>query len=386
MKKCAKIIIGVTCAGIAVCAGIWFYISSQSTNASDTAYVETVSDAMGISQDTERMSGVVESQDSLQIKADSSKKIAAVYVTEGQSVKNGDSLFQYDSSDAQNNIASANLDIEGTQNEITQLKSDITDLQNQKNAAAEADKYQYSSDISSKQLQITQDEYSIQSKQADVAKYQKEIDSSTVKATFDGVISTLNSDVSSSSTDTSDKPFMVITQTGEFRVKGTLDEQSVGLITQGMNVIVRSRVDESQTWNGTVTLIETQPQASSGTDTTSSTDTGNTASKYPFYITLNSSEGLMLGQHVFIEADNGQGTQKDGIWLNSAYVVTDDKQSYVWADDNGKLKKQSVETGKSDDTDGTVEITSGLKKDTLIAWPDDSFREGQPTAKQSTGK
>ena len=35
-----------------------------------------------------------------------------------------------------------------------------------------------------------------------------------------------------------------------------------------------------------------------------------------FYVNLDSSEGLMLGQHVYIEPDEGQDEKKSGIWLN----------------------------------------------------------------------
>lgn len=31
----------------------------------------------------------------------------------------------------------------------------------------------------------------------------------------------------------------------------------------------------------------------------------NTSTSYPFYVELESSEGLLLGQHVYIEQDNG---------------------------------------------------------------------------------
>ena len=50
---------------------------------------------------------------------------------------------------------------------------------------------------------------------------------------------------------------MTILQTGEYRVKGSIDEQNVWMISDGQAVIIRSRVDESQTWNGTISKIDT---------------------------------------------------------------------------------------------------------------------------------
>lgn len=38
----------------------------------------------------------------------------------------------------------------------------------------------------------------------------------------------------------------------------------------------------------------------------SSSDEQTTSTSYPFYVELDSSDGLMLGQHVYIERDTGQ--------------------------------------------------------------------------------
>ena len=66
-----------------------------------------------------------------------------------------------------------------------------------------------------------------------------------------------------------------------------------------------------------------------------SSDDTTSSSTYPFYVTLDSSDGLMLGQHVYIEMDEGQEEQKTGIWLGDYYIVDADTESpYVWAVDS----------------------------------------------------
>lgn len=52
-----------------------------------------------------------------------------------------------------------------------------------------------------------------------------------------------------------------ITQTTDFRVKGSISE--MGTISEGTSVIVRSRVNEDQIYKGTVTKVETEPQSNS---------------------------------------------------------------------------------------------------------------------------
>ena len=62
----------------------------------------------------------------------------------------------------------------------------------------------------------------------------------------------------SSSSDTgsgSSNAFITILSTGSYRVKGTVNELNIQNIVEGEPVIVRSRVDSSQIWHGTMVLL-----------------------------------------------------------------------------------------------------------------------------------
>lgn len=103
----------------------------------------------------------------------------------------------------------------------------------------------------------------------------------------------------------------------------------------------------------------------------------NTSSKYPFYVELDGADGLMLGQHVFIEPNYGQNEQRDGIWLMESYFVFDGNDAYVWAmNSRNKLEKRKVELGEHDENLMEYEVVSGLSKEDCIAWPNDSLQEG----------
>ena len=86
---------------------------------------------------------------------------------------------------------------------------------------------------------------------------------------------------------------------------------------------MRSRVDESKTWQGTISKVDTEnPQ----TDNSNSGmyDDGSSeqkASKYNFYVQLTGTGDMLLGQHVYVEPDFGQTEVKDGIWIDESYVV-----------------------------------------------------------------
>ena len=173
---------------------------------------------------------------------------------------------------------------------------------------------------------------------------------------------------------------MQITEEGDYRIKGRFNEQNSKDIMQGASVIVKSRLDDS-TWKGEITSVDTSPQKNSGEDMYSygSSDEMSQSSNYAFYVKPESLDGLMLGQHVLIEIDNGQDTSinKTGIWLYSDFICKDGKKNYVWAkNEDGKIEKRYVEIGQKDEDNGDCEIKSGLEKGDYIAYPDKSIEEG----------
>ena len=88
------------------------------------------------------------------------------------------------------------------------------------------------------------------------------------------------------------------------------------------------------------------------------------SSNYPFYVQLDGTNGLMLGQHVYVEPDIGQQEVKTGIWLSDYFINDVDSNPYVWADDgNGKLEKRSVTLGTHDENMMEYQITDGLNKE-----------------------
>ena len=214
-------------------------------------------------------------------------------------------------------------------------------------------------------------------------KMRKEIADGTILSTVNGQIKSVgdpNTGIDANA------PFISVSSQDGFYLKGTVNELNVNSIVEGEPVIIRSRVDDSQTWKGTMGTID-KDSASSGNNNnsfygmTDSSDSQTSTSTYPFYVNLDSSDGLMLGQHVYIEMDEGQESQKTGIWLSEVYIVDADTDSpYVWAaDKKGKLEKRSVILGQHDEELGEYEIADGLSKDDCIAYPSDILEEGMST-------
>lgn len=372
MNKKTKIIILISACLLIVVMGIYFLFSKGNNN--QNIYVQKVSTIIGSSYTENRYSGVVESSETVDINQDGNKSITDMYVKAGQKVSKGDKLFSYDTTEAANSIAQKKLDIEAQNNEIQAQNNTIADYKAELNKGG--DKVEIQARINDASYAIRQAQNTIKATQTEIEQLNKQIENSTVLSTIDGIIKEVNKD---GGTDESgnQKPLVSITQTTDFRVKGSISE--MGTISEGTSVIVRSRVNEDQIYKGTVTKVETDPQSNSNNNFNGA-DSSESASKYPFYVSLDNNKGLMLGQHVYIEADNGQSTKKKGIWLDASFIVSDDNgNSYVWVSERGKLKKRKVELGKTDEETFATKIKSGLSVDDYIAWADDSYSEGMKT-------
>ena len=106
------------------------------------------------------------------------------------------------------------------------------------------------------------------------------------------------------------------------------------------------------------------------------------SSKYPFYVELDGTDGLMLGQHVYLQLEN-QAEETAGLSVGSAFIAYDDNGNpMVWADNGGKLEKRPVNVGEYNMVSDTYEILSGLTEEDYIALPDPELCvEGAATTK-----
>ena len=387
MGKSKKIIIG-TVAGVtaaAVCVSgvlVWRHYS-RGSDVDGVAYVMPIKDVNSAATTISdlQFSGVVEPQETKEVKLDTSKTVSSIAVQEGDHVNAGDPLFTYDVESMQLELQQGNVEIERMQNEIESNKQQISQLETEKKSASADDKLTYTTQIQSLQTDIAKSEYDIKTKKIELEKLQNTINNATVTAEIAGTVQSLKTteQLQSDGTDV----LMKIMSDGEFRVKCTISEQNVQSIYKDEAMVLHSRVDDSS-WTGTISEISTEADNSQNNNMYyGGSDEMTTASKYPFYVTLDSSDGLMLGQHLLVSADTGadESVEKTGIWLYSDYVQTDENgKTYVWAaDKKDRLEKREVEVGQTDDTMGDCEIKSGLSEDDMIAFPSDSYQEGMKT-------
>lgn len=370
MKKAAFILALAMLLGVAAGCG----------ESNGEASVQSVSMICGLGSAglTDRFAGVVSALGETNIKKDDSLTIGEIKVKVGDAVNVGDVLFTYDMSRLQ-------LDLEAAQLELESLKSQLADKEDEKEQAEtalnstvdDAERNRTLLQIRQINLEIRNTNSSIASKSRDIEKLQGSMKTTSVKAEVAGEVKSLNPD---GGTDNQGNPLplICIVQTGGFRVKGYVNENNASVLNEGAQVIIRSRVSD-QTWKGTISSIDWNNPAQSSNNyyyDSGSSDTGN-SSKYPFYVELSSSDGLLMGQHVYIEPDLGQDAQNTGIQLPASFINDADSSPWVWAQSSsGKLEKRSLTLGDYNAELDTYAVTDGLTAADYIAFPDDTLKAG----------
>lgn len=351
--------------------------------ASGTAvYVQSVEvlSGMGGIAPGDRFAGMVVSEHVTEIKKDADKAVEELLVREGDDVEEGQSLFTYDMDQLQLTYDRQLLETEQLKASIAGYKNTIQNLEWERSSTSGTERLQYTVEIDSAKIDLKEAELKLKTKEADVEKSRTLLENATVVSPVKGRVQAINEE----GTGQNGEPaaYITIQQSGSYRIKGVLGELQRGGITEGSRMTILSRVGDER-WSGTVTLVDYE-NPSQGNEIDRyygmSADEMTSASKYPFYVELDSTDGLILGQHVYLELEAAEGSVS-GIPVSMAFVCyEDDGSAYVWAETGKKLEKRSVTLGQMNDMTGTVEILEGLTENDYIAFPDPELCvEGAPT-------
>ncbi len=344
--------------------------------------VEVLSSMGGIAPG-DHFLGLVVSEHVTEIKKDSDKAVKELLVKEGDDVKAGQELFSYDTEELQLNLDKKNLELEQLKASIEAYKVQIRQLEQERAGVSGTERMRYTLEIQSTQVDLKEAELKIKSKERAVEDAAALLENSTIVSPIDGRVQNINEN----GTNNQGEPaaYITIQQIGSYRVKGILGELQRGGILEGDRVEIVSRTDEREIWSGTVSLVDYE-NPSQGSDMDRyygmAADEMTASSKYPFYVELDSTDGLLLGQHVYIRLETEEG-QPQGVPVGSAFVCyEEDGSAYVWAENKGKLEKRSVTLGEYNPAADAQEILTGLSLDDYIAFPDEQCREGAATTRE----
>ncbi len=400
MKKGIVLLVTVVLVGGAATGG-YFYLYKNgklpgstervSSDSADAVYVDSVAELAGLNTGDsviQRYAGVIEAMQTWEVKLENERTVDECFVKEGDEVKEGQKLFTYNTTDDEDKLVQAQIELERLQNEIETTQASKAQLEKEKRSASSEDQLSYTQQILSAETQIKTSEYELRLKQAEMDQLKEKVADASVYSEINGVVKSINDPNSSSnsylSDSSSDSAYITVLEVGDYRVKGTVNEQNMSQITEGMEMIVHSRVDESLTWHGVITEINRDKGETNSSSSYygygAASDNGTSSTNYPYYVELDSSDGLMLGQHVYMEPDVGQTEERDGIWLDEYYFVTEeDGSAYVWASSAANvLEKRAVTLGEYDEDLASYQVLEGLTEEDWITVPYEELAEGLP--------
>ena len=360
-------------------------ISLAACGSEPSVYVQNVGKLMsygGIAPG-DKFGGLVVSEYVAEIEKDGDRTIAELLVKEGDDVKEGDPLFSYDTEELQLTLDKQKLELEQMKASIVSYQEQIKKMEKEMNRVSGTAKLQYSVQIQTTQVDLKETELKIKTKEAEVRKSQDILENATVMAPVTGRVQAINE--SGSGQDGQPAPYITIQKTGAYRVKGVLGELQRGSITEGSRIKITSRTDDETVWHGTVSLVDFENPIHNDNMGMMMGPGGNDemtqSSQYPFYVKLDTTEGLLMGQHVFMQLDSGEEEAfllaVDASFLN----MEEDGSAWVWAENgHGKLEKRNVTLGRFNESQNLYEITAGLSQDDYIAFPDASCVSGAVTS------
>ncbi len=355
-----------------------------------TAFVQSVAAITGRGPAglNNRYSGVVEAKNVIKVDPDKNLTIKECFVAAGDKVKVGSPLFCYDVESMQLSYEQLLLDIQGLENGIRTGNEKVESLNLQLQRARENKKYDIQMNIQTEELEVRKKEYELAGKRKQAADMEKALNSSTIYSTVEGTVRSVKSTDSSTpdygyGDSAQDNAYITIVAGNDYCVKGTVSEQTIRTLQEGMDVRITSRVDD-RVWPGRIYRINTEEVKQTNRMYYYDEGAGEKASKYEFFVELDSIEGLLMGQHVYIEPGAGDEENADALMLPLYYVVREEGDPFVYAADNeGRIEKRTVVLGEANEENGVVEILSGLSFLDRIAFPDESVQVGMTVSETS---
>ena len=364
-----------------LCAAALALFTGCAAGEQETATVQSVSMITGTGSVgvVERYAGLVVSGETAEIEKDEDKTVLEVYVEVGDMVEEGDLLFSYDMEALQLALDKLYLEKESFENTISAAENEIEELEKQKANASSSQQLSYTLQINSRQADIREAEYNLALKEREIATMEEDMENTDIASPLAGRVMSVTDEENTDMYGEPSDSFITVMDVSSYRIEGNINELNLYSLPEGTPVLIRSRMDNSQTWTGMVESIDWENPVTGNSNNMiymGEEDEMTSASKYPFYVTLDSTDGLILGQHVYIEPDYGQETVT-GMMLPSYYILDADTAPWVWAaSDSGKLEKRTLSLGAYDEMMDQYEVLSGLSTQDYIAFPDDTLSAG----------
>ena len=330
------------------------------------------------------INGTLTPRESESIYIDSTKgEISEVYVTNGQAVNAGDSLFIYNNTVIESQIDEISEQITANENskvsinnKLTNAKNNLAEKENQLNKLKkQLEEFNFQDQVEADNISMN-----IQQTTAEVSAYKEQV--SAYEDQIDSVKTTLNSLYNKKEKLTADKNFVVtapisgtivlssnekdytqpyiIIESQELIVKGVVSEKDYNKIKVDDDISVNI-ISTNETIEGKISEIDDRPVSNTELGLSQVTQTTNTnVSYYNILITLNSQENLINGFHSQGKVTLGDDTIK----VFKTSIINEEGKNYVFINKDGILDKVEISIQQEDGE--YVIVESGLNANDVV--------------------
>lgn len=214
--------------------------------------------------------------------------------------------------------------------------------------------------IKSQKNTVEELELAIKSNEIQISKLEKKLNNRVILSTIDGIVKVVGDPITGES---DGDAFIEIDSDDGLYVRGAISELELEEISIGQTLSVFS-YESGQSFQAEIKEISQFPANSNEYYT----GMGNpNVSYYPFMAKVLDEPEISNGESVEMTLNTDEDAA-GGLYMDAAFVRTEEGQDFVYKDDNGRLAKQIVQTVPT--ADGyAIKIEKGISVEDKIAFP-----------------
>ena len=225
-------------------------------------------------------------------------------------------------------------------------------------------------------------ELDVQESEINISKLEKKASRQLITSKLDGIVTTVGD--AATGTNSESGSFLAVKSKDGYYVQGTVSELMLDQVKEGTILTCNSYGEYGYTVFD-AEVVQVSDYAVEGDNSYYYGDGNPNVSSYTFTAKITDDTAqVSAGDWVDIQMESDQQTGTDGIVLSKAFVRTEDGVSYVYKEQNGVLKKQTVKVKENVNGGMYVLISAGISLDDKIAFPyAKSAQEGVKTKEGS---
>ena len=225
-------------------------------------------------------------------------------------------------------------------------------------------------------------ELDVQESEINISKLEKKASRQLITSKLDGIVTTVGD--AATGTNSESDSFLAVKSKDGYYVQGTVSELMLDQVKEGTILTCNSYGEYGYTVFD-AEVVQVSDYAVEGDNSYYYGDGNPNVSSYTFTAKITDDTAqVSAGDWVDIQMEGDQQTGTDGIVLSKAFVRTEDGVSYVYKEQNGVLKKQTVKVKENVNGGMYVLISAGISLDDKIAFPyAKSAQEGVKTKEGS---